>query len=154
MAFASYLRVDNEISRTSVQMLDDGYRLCGLRSNGNKLRNAAFTTIKMSTIAVIILGVSLSWKRLAISTAAKLPATTDPNLTKGIEKRNRGKERAPIVNERNAGCKRWRFFGPATTNERNTCRHLPTPRANRIGRGERYSILHSCVSLVAGFVGR
>ena len=132
----------------------DGTKLCGLRSNGKRLRNVAFTTINTSTTIVMVLAESLDPNRWVNNSATKIPTTTDPNLINGVENMNRGNEKMPTVNERSVGCNLEKLVRLTAAKGRIAWRHLLIPRAKRIGRGERYSILHNWVSLIAGVFWR
>ena len=86
---------------------------------------------------VIVLAESLHPKRLAKINAVKQPMITEPSLISGVENRKSGNEKAAIAIERTAGCNLGTFTGLRTTGWRIAWKHLLSPKAKRMGRGER-----------------
>jgi len=99
-------------------MLLGGSRLCGSRSNGKRLRNAAFTTINRSIIMVIVLAESLQPIRWAKINAVKLPIATEPSLTSGVEYKKSGSEKTAVAIERTVGCNLGKPIGFTSTRGR------------------------------------
>lgn len=122
-------------------------------SNGNRLRKAAFTMIKVSTIMSMILAKLFARKRVVSTSIPRLPATMDTSLTAGEVKTNKGSDVAHVIITERAGCTQVNLVEIEISRRLDRSTSLFVPIAKRMGSGETYSILHSWVSLVAGLAG-